>query len=157
MDVPSLRQLFLRVLRLSCPACGRGRIYRRYFRRAESCTSCRRRFEREEGYWVGGSEVHMFASFGLSVLLCVPFVVLFEPTPAIYAAVILGHVILSLLVFRYSRAVFLGIDYWLDPGPPGARGDDPGDATAPARPRPMPGRARRRARRAVHREPAGVT
>jgi len=154
MDVPSLWQLFLRVLRLSCPACGRGGIYRRYFLRAEGCPSCNRRFEREEGYWVGGSEVHMFASFGLSVLLCVPFVVLFEPTPVLYAAVILGHVILSLLVFRYSRAVFLAIDYWLDPAPPAAPGDDPGDATVPARPRPVPGRARRRA---VRREPAGVT
>jgi uncharacterized protein (DUF983 family) len=156
LDVPSLLQLILRVLRLSCPACGRGRIFRRYFVRAERCSGCERRFEREEGYWVGGSEVHMFASFGLSVLVCLPFLVVFEPTPLLYAAVILGHVVLSLLVFRYSRAVFLALDYWLDPAAPPAGGDDPGGAPAPVRPPPRPVLARRRAGGRRDREPVGA-
>ncbi|MFI5401439.1 MAG: DUF983 domain-containing protein [Planctomycetota bacterium] len=157
--MPSLLQLILRVLRLSCPACGRGRIFRRYFVRAERCSGCERRFEREEGYWVGGSEVHMFASFGLSVLVCLPFLIVFEPTPLLYAAVILGHVVLSLLVFRYSRAIFLALDYWLDPAPAPGGGDDRGGAPAPARPQPpLAGLARRagRAVRSGRREPAAV-
>jgi uncharacterized protein (DUF983 family) len=159
--VEVLPTLLLRVLRLKCPACGRGRLFRRYFVRAESCAGCHRRFEREEGYWVGGSEVHMFASFGLSVLLCVPFVVLLEPTPGLYAAVILGHVVLSLLVFRYSRAIFLAVDYWLDPAMPASGGDDPGDAAA-APVRPLPAPERRRAGRLLRvsrrpRETADVT
>jgi uncharacterized protein (DUF983 family) len=145
--------LLLRILRLSCPACGRGPLFRRYFLRAERCSACHRRFEREEGYWVGGSEVHMFASFGLSVVACVPFLVLLEPTSLLYAGVVAGHVALSLVVFRYSRAVFLAVDYWLDPSSPArGGGDDPGGLAAPVRPRP-PRVVRRRARR----EPAGVT
>lgn len=144
LQAPPLRLLLGRILRLSCPACGRGRIFRRFFLRAERCAGCHRRFEREEGYWVGGSEVHMFASFGLSVLVCLPFLLLFEPTPLLNAAVILGHVVLSLLVFRYSRAIFLAVDWYLDPASPGGGGDDPGGAASPARPRPAPGLARRR-------------
>jgi uncharacterized protein (DUF983 family) len=141
----SVRQLLGRVLRLSCPACGRGRIFRRFFLRAENCAGCQRRFEREEGYWVGGSEVHMFASFGLSVLVCVPVLVLLEPTPLLQAGVILGHVVLSLLAFRYSRAIFLALDWYLDPAAPAGGGDDPGGAAAGVRPRPSPGLALRRA------------
>lgn len=119
-------------------------MFRRYFLRAERCEACRRPFEREEGYWVGGSEVHMFASYGLSVLLCIPFLVLLEPTPLLYACVIGGHVAVSLVLFRYSRALFLAVDYCLDPGAPACGGDDPGPAGDAVPPRPVPGTARRR-------------
>jgi len=161
LQPPSLHSLLSRVARLKCPACGRGRIFRRFFVRAERCAGCHRPFEREEGYWVGGSEVHMFASFGLSVLLCVPFLVLLEPTPVLYAGVLGGHVALSLIVFRYSRAIFLTVDYYLDPGAATGSGEDPGGATASERPFPPPGFARRRPDRRVgasrrEREPADV-
>lgn len=145
LQTPSLRQIVGRILRLSCPACGRGRIFRRFFLRAEKCAGCQRPFEREEGYWVGGSEVHMFASFGLSVLVCLPLLVLLEPTPLLQAGVILGHVVLSLVLFRWSRAVFLAVDWYLDPAAPKGGGDDPDGTAAGVRPRPVPGFALRRA------------
>jgi hypothetical protein len=85
----------------------------------------------------------MFASFGLSVILCVPFLVLFEPTPALYAGVLAGHVAVSLAIFRYSRALFLAIDFYLDPGPPAGGGDDTGGLGLPERPFPAPGFGRR--------------
>ncbi|HEX5136083.1 MAG TPA: hypothetical protein VFY93_03865 [Planctomycetota bacterium] len=154
LQPPSVPRLLYRVLRISCPACGRGRIFRRFFLRAERCAGCGRPFEREEGYWVGGSEVHMFASFGLSVILCVPFLVLFPPTPLLYAGVLLGHVAVSVAIFRYSRALFLAVDFYLDPGAPAVNGDDPGGLGLPERPRPAPGHARRApgGRRASRRE-----
>ena len=69
----------------------------------------------------------MFASYGLSVLLALPILILAKPTPALLAAVIAGHVLLSLLLHRFSRALFLGVDYFLDPaGPPSDDGDDDG-------------------------------
>jgi uncharacterized protein (DUF983 family) len=143
LQPPPLRVLLGRIARLSCPACGRGRIFRRVFLRAERCTGCRRAFEREEGHWVGGAEVHMFVSFGLSVILCVPALVLLDPTPALHAAVLSGHVLLSLMVFRYSRALFLAVDYRLDPGTGAGGDDDPGGPAGPGRPLPAPGSARR--------------
>jgi uncharacterized protein (DUF983 family) len=143
LQAPSPLRLLGRVLRLACPACGRGRIFRRFFLRAERCAGCSRAFEREEGYWVGGSEVHMFVSFGLSVALSVPFLVLLEPSPALYAGVLGGHVLVSVAIFRYSRAIFLAVDFYLDPGPPPAGGDDKGGLGWPERPFPVPGTARR--------------
>lgn len=142
LQAPSPLRLLGRVLRLACPACGRGRIFRRFFLRAERCAGCSRAFEREQGYWVGGSEVHMFASFGLSVALFVPFLVLLDPSPALYAGVLGGHVLVSVAIFRYSRAIFLAVDFCLDPGPPPPGGDDTGGLW-PERPFPVPGTARR--------------
>jgi len=85
----------------------------------------------------------MFASFGLSVVLCVPFLMLFPPTPLLYTGVMLGHVALSVAIFRYSRALFLAVDFYLDPGTPARDGDDPGGLGLPDRPYPTPGHARR--------------
>jgi uncharacterized protein (DUF983 family) len=140
---PPFLSLLGRVARLACPACGRGRLFRRYFLRAEECTACRWRFEREEGHWVGGSEVHMFVSYGVSVFACVPFLMFLEPTPAVYAALLGGHVLVSLVVFRYSRAIFLALDYYVDPAAPASGGDEGRGLGEPARPRPAPGSRRR--------------
>ena len=122
----TLRTMLGRVMRLRCPACGHGHLFRRYFVRKDRCGHCGWTFEREEGHWVGGSEVHMFASYGLSVLLFVPILILMTPTPAMLAAVIAGHVALSLLLFRFSRAFFLGVDFMLDPAKPGDDDDGGG-------------------------------
>jgi uncharacterized protein (DUF983 family) len=143
LQAPPLLALLGRVARLACPACGRGRLFRRYFLRAERCAACRWRFERGEGHWVGGSEVHMFVSYGLSVLACVPFLMILDPTPFLYGAVLGGHVLVSLVVFRYSRAIFLALDLYLDPEAPAAGGDDRDGLGEPVRPRPGPGTRRR--------------
>jgi len=85
----------------------------------------------------------MFASFGLSVLLCIPFLVILEPTALLYAGILSGHVLVSVLIFRYSRALFLAVDYYLDPGVPAGGGDDRGGVGVPERPTPTPGSSRR--------------
>lgn len=155
---PTLRTLARRVSRLRCPVCGRGRLFHRGFRRARDCGGCGWTFERCEGHWVGGTEVQLFLSYGLSVAIAIPIIVLFGAGPWVAGSVIAGHVALSAFVCRYSRATFLAIDYYLDPEPPPGPddGDDDRERAAPRTPRP-PGRARRRAAplpRAGDRRPA---
>ena len=113
--------------------------------RAERCTHCDWEYERGHGFWIGGSEVHMFASYGISVVIFIPLLILLGPTPAVQAAVILGHVACSLLLLRYSRAAFIGIDYYLDPGHPDRGDGDNEDDGVPVQPRPS--RPLRRQRR----------
>lgn len=132
---------------LTCPACAKGKLFRRYFLREEGCTHCKREFEREQGYWVGGAEVHMFLSYGLSVLICIPILILYGNSPGMQAALIAGHVALSLSLFRYARALFLAVDYRLDPSGPPADPDGDGDSGAPVRPRTPPRLARHRVKR----------
>ena len=141
---PTLATALRRAARLACPACGRGAVFARPFVRAETCGRCGWRFERGEGHWVGGAEVHMFASYLLSVVFCVPMLFLFGRTPLVMGLVMAGHVVVSLLVFHLSRSLFLGIDYWIDPATaPG--GDDDDREGGGVRPRTPPSPARRRA------------
>ena len=135
--------IFLRVCRLVCPVCGKGKLFKSHFCRRERCAHCRWRFERGEGFWVGGSELHMIASYGLSMLVCLPVIFIAGATPLILTCAIAGHVVFSLLAFRYSRAVFIGIDFLLDPGPPPPPDDDR-RVREPVRSRPPSDKASRR-------------
>ena len=141
---PTMRIAFARSVRLRCPACGKGRLFRRYFVRAKECGHCDWRFERGCGHWVGGSEIHMLASFGLSVILFGPVVALGGFSQGAIFAAIVGHVVLSLALFRYSRAVFLGMDHYFDPVPEKADERDGGPECVEFLPRPRtPGGAHR--------------
>lgn len=119
---PRLGTTIVRALRLRCAACGRGRVFRLGIRRAETCHACGWRFERGAGHWVGGAETHMFASYGASVLLAMPFLLFARPGPRGMLLLLAGHVALSLLFYRLSRSLFLAIDYYLDPTPPSPGG-----------------------------------
>lgn len=132
---PTLRCTLLRILRARCPRCGAGPIFKRSVVRAERCSHCAWEYERGQGFWIGGSEVHMFASYGISVVIFIPLLILMGPTPAVQAAVIAGHVACSLLLLRYSRAAFIGLDYYLDPGVPDG-GDDRDTDGVPVEPKP---------------------
>lgn len=144
---PTFRRTFSRILRARCPRCGRGSIFERSIVRAERCDACGWEFERGHGFWIGGSEVHMFASYGISVVLFIPLLIILGSTPAVQAGVIVGHVACSLLLLRYSRAVFVGLDYYLDPGEADGGDDDGLDGAVPANPRPR--RPLRREKRRV--------
>jgi len=138
-----------RVRRLVCPACGKGRLFRRYFVRKDICGHCGWKFERSDGHWVGGSEVHMMASYGISMVVAVPVIIFVKPTPLLLSAVIGGHVLLSLLLFRLSRALFLGLDYMCDPAAPESPDDGFDDGIAELlQPPPPAGGANRRPRTA---------
>ena len=58
--------------------------------------------------------------------LFLPVLLFVDPTPLLLGAVIAGHVALSLLLHRYSRALFLGVDYLVDPANPPPGDDDEG-------------------------------
>ena len=119
---PSLKRMCVRIARQRCPRCGKGAIFESFFVRTEQCSHCEWVYERGEGFWVGGSEVHMFASYGVSVVLFMPLLIILGSTPEVQAGVIFGHIVCSLLLFRLSRATFIGLDYFVDPGVVGGDG-----------------------------------
>ena len=113
-----LKHAVPRALSLRCPRCGRAPLFRGWFAMNTVCAACDLRFERAQGYWVGAIYVNYAVTVSTAVTgffvlraaagwetaaqltLWVPFVMLFP-----------------LWFFRYSRAVWLGLEYALNPEP----------------------------------------
>jgi uncharacterized protein (DUF983 family) len=143
---PTLSTTLARILRVRCPRCGKGAIFRTFFRREECCSGCAWKFERESGFWVGGSEVHMIVSYGISVVLFIPLLIILGSTLPVQLGVIFGHIVCSLSLFRLSRATFIGLDFYFDPlARPDEDGGDEGD------PVPVPSHPRRPLRHSLRR------
>lgn len=142
---PDARTVLRRALRLRCPACGAGPVFREGFRRAESCASCGRLLDRDEGHWLGGAEVLMVVAFGGGAAVAVPLLLVVDPPAAVLHALGAAHLLASLALVRPCRALFLAFDYLLDPSDapsgPGGRREPPEEP--PPRAEPPSGAGRR--------------
>jgi hypothetical protein len=84
----------------------------------EPCPVCGLRFERESGYWTGA----MVASYalGIPVLALIIFGIWLATGRDIGLAVVVGDVLFLAfvpLIWRYSRVVWLHLDWLIDPVP----------------------------------------
>ena len=107
-----------RGLTLRCPRCGGTDLFSGWFTMRPACALCGLRFERAQGYWVGAIYVNYAATatisiagyfvlwmrFGLSntaqFVIWIPFLLVFP-----------------LWFFRYSRSVWLALEFYLNPEP----------------------------------------
>jgi len=103
------------VLRLRCPRCLRGRVWRSFLTMNERCPECGLVFEREPGYFTGAmvvSYVVAVPTFGLIVIGLL--VAGLDTAVALLAggALYLG---LAPFILRYSRVIWLHFDWLVDP------------------------------------------
>lgn len=103
------------IVRLRCPRCADGRIFARLFGMNRVCPVCGLEFEREQGYFVGA----MYFGYALSIATVLPVVVamvlLGYAAASIYVAACLVLAVLSPFLFRYSRVLWIHLDYVIDP------------------------------------------
>jgi uncharacterized protein (DUF983 family) len=107
-----LREMLRRVMGLRCPRCGRGALFRSRFTMNEECAVCAFRFEREQGYFVGA----IYVNYALTVFACVIAVVLIDlvvgmSIRAELAVAVPLTVLVPVVLFRYARSLWLGIEY----------------------------------------------
>lgn len=112
---------FWAMMHLRCPRCLEGPIFSGRFRMNEQCPLCGLRFMREPGYFVGA----MFISYGMSVgFTWVAIAILwwnYMRDWPILVPVLVGTLLLLpfvSIIFRYSRALWMHFDWFVDPGPP---------------------------------------
>ncbi|MBF6590838.1 MAG: hypothetical protein IVW57_09965, partial [Ktedonobacterales bacterium] len=75
MTVPSNLVLLGRGLRLRCPNCGQGRLFRGVYAMRERCSVCGWVFEREEGYWTGAMAVNLVVSELIIAAFAIPLAI----------------------------------------------------------------------------------
>jgi uncharacterized protein (DUF983 family) len=118
---PAKRSRLAAILRLRCPRCLEGLVFQRLLVSHLACPVCGLRFGREDGYYVGA----MYISYAMSVpILCALVILLWlrlSPPWSLFQVFLL-----SLLLFlpavpaivRYSRVMWLHLDWLVDPVPP---------------------------------------
>jgi len=107
-----------RALRLRCPLCGAGQLFRGWFAMHKQCPHCGAPFEREPGFYLGS----IYINYGITALI-VTIVY-----PSLLFNGILGKntllvgslaftLVFPVLVFPWARSLWLGFDQWRDPRP----------------------------------------
>src|SRR5262245_40660847 len=105
------------LLRLRCPRCRRGQLFRGRFAMNDPCPVCGLVFQREQGYFLGA----MYVSFPIGLVLLGGLYGLglwLWPHwhPALVTLVMFFvYLPLTPAVFRYSRAVWIYLDRWASP------------------------------------------
>lgn len=64
--------MLFRGVTMGCPACGKRRLFRRWFMMKDDCPRCGLHFERIEGHWVGAIGINTivsFAALGIVVII----------------------------------------------------------------------------------------
>ena len=112
--------LLSRGLRLRCPVCGKGKLFKSFFKMYETCPVCHFVYEREEGYFTSSMAINLVISELIVTALVVPFAIqagLNPNIPFIPIMIISSPlpVILPLLLFRYSRGLWMSMDHLLNP------------------------------------------
>jgi uncharacterized protein (DUF983 family) len=111
-----------RALRLCCPRCGETPLFPRHgawpnwFRMERRCAFCGLTFERAQGYFVGA----IYINYGVTtVLVLTGYFILWGKTElstaaqfAIWVPVLL---VFPLWFFRYSRSLWLALEYSVNP------------------------------------------
>ena len=105
------------LLRLRCPICGKGKLFRGYFDNPERCPSCGYFFMRESGYFLP----HVPIGYAFTVVISLgTWPVLYFIFGVRNAAVTLATMITVAVLFgvwfiRYSKALWLALDLKLNP------------------------------------------
>jgi uncharacterized protein (DUF983 family) len=105
-----------RALGLRCPRCGRAPLFRGWFTMNVVCAVCDLRFERAQGYWVGAIYVNYTVTVGIAVAGCFLLWALADVDPVGQLILWVPFVVaFPLWFFRYSRSLWLGLEYGLNP------------------------------------------
>lgn len=107
-----------RAIRLRCPRCGATPLFRGWFRMAEACALCGLRFERAQGYFVGA----IYVNYTVTAILAIGgFFLLWGllglSTGGQLAVLVPIVVIFPLWFFRYSRSLWLALEWSLNREP----------------------------------------
>lgn len=107
------------VLALRCPRCLSGRVWRGFISMNTACPVCGLVFDRESGYFAGA----MVVSYALAVPILAAMVIALIVVGGLDVVVALiigntGYLALVPFIFRYSRVLWLHLDWLIDPGEP---------------------------------------
>ena len=116
MDSGRVNRILGRGLRLRCPDCGLGPLYRSLFKMNTHCEYCGLVYEREQGYFVGAIYLNVIATESLLLgTLVVYGLITGRISQTILTVLVVLALALPLVFFHHSRSFWLCIDHVLNP------------------------------------------
>ena len=105
------------LLRQRCPVCLRGQVFCSLFGMHSHCPTCGIKFERESGYFLNAMFVGYAAGF-LALLPTALWLAWRNVSIAVFSVAIIAQTtLLTPLIFRYARLIWMHTDQLLDPRP----------------------------------------
>ena len=103
-------------LRLKCPRCRVGPLFRRPFSMNSYCFQCGLKFEREQGYFIGA----IYINYAATVAIAVPGFFLLDTFTRMtiqqqLAIWVPFAIVFPLLFFHHSRSLWLVLDHLFNP------------------------------------------
>jgi len=111
---------FTALIKQRCPRCLEGAIFAGWVTTREACPACGLRFGREEGYFSGGMDLSFFLAAPVLAFIFLVLDQLFAETLTLVATLFVSYAVFlpcAVPLFRYSRVLWLYIDWQLDPAP----------------------------------------
>jgi uncharacterized protein (DUF983 family) len=105
------------ILKLRCPCCLQGRVFAGTWRMHTTCPVCAIRFERETGYFLTAVFFGYVLGFLAVLPMCIAFYLAGASATWFLAGIIATIALLSPLLFRYSRILWMHADELMDPRP----------------------------------------
>ena len=109
---------FTALLKQRCPRCLEGSIFTGWVTTREACPVCGLRYGREEGYFSGGMDLSFFLAAPVLAFIFLVLYQFFSSTLTLVATLFLSYAVFlpcAVPLFRYSRVLWLYIDWQLDP------------------------------------------
>ena len=112
LHAPPRRSMLTGLLRLRCPRCREGRLFRTTFEMNDPCPACGLMLQREPGYFLGAMYFSYFLATAVLIPLYVIAMLLLPEQDSLVVALVATAAYLPFvpLVFRYSRVVWIYFD-----------------------------------------------
>ena len=107
--------IFVRCLKLRCPACGLTSIVERPFKIKQQCPSCGALFKREDGFFVGAISVNVVTTelFILALyLISMPFIA--SRYELVLTLLFIAAVLFPVAFYHHSWSLWLSLDHLVE-------------------------------------------
>jgi uncharacterized protein (DUF983 family) len=114
---PSPVRLLARALTRRCPWCGRGRLFRGWFRIVERCPRCGLRFEREEGAFLGAMALNYGVAGVVFMAVLIGWMVIDSPDVRVVPLMVISMSVTGavvLLFYPFSKTLWAAVDVLLN-------------------------------------------
>ncbi len=96
-----------------CLRCGKGDLFRNWFKMADACPSCGLRFERSDGYWLGSMALNLVVTEAIFVAALVALLVATWPAvpwTKVLVSVVALYVVVPLVSYPFSRTIWVAVE-----------------------------------------------